>query len=71
MVKQYLLSGSKGEKITLAKAGNTTISISYSAPLPDSNDGYLSFILQLNGKKEEIIGTQFETTFARQSISMY
>lgn len=55
-------------KITLAKAGNTTISIDYSAPLTDTMMGIYPSYYQLNGKKEEIIGTQFETTFARQAF---
>ena len=60
----------KGEaiKIELGKAGKTTIAIAYSAPLTDTMMGIYPSYYELNGEKKQIIGTQFETTFARQAF---
>ena len=55
-------------KIELGKAGKTTIAIAYSAPLTDTMMGIYPSYYELNGEKKQIIGTQFETTFARQAF---
>lgn len=55
-------------KIDLGKTGKTTIAIAYSAPLTDTMMGIYPSYYELNGEKKQIIGTQFETTFARQAF---
>ncbi|APX71742.1 M1 family metallopeptidase [Companilactobacillus allii] len=54
--------------ITLPKAGKTTLAIEYKAPLTDSMMGIYPSYYEVDGVKKEIIGTQFETTFARQAF---
>lgn len=54
--------------ITLPAAGNTTVVIKYHTKLTDTMMGIYPSYYQLNGKKQELIGTQFETTFARQAF---
>ena len=54
--------------ITLPKTGEVTVAIEYSAPLTDSMMGIYPSYYELNGEKKQIIGTQFETTFARQAF---
>ncbi|HAT55040.1 MAG TPA: peptidase [Lactobacillus sp.] len=53
--------------ITLPKTGEVTLAIEYSAPLTDTMMGIYPSYYELNGEKKQIIGTQFETTFARQA----
>lgn len=55
-------------KIDLGKPGKTTIKIDYSAPLTDSMMGIYPSYYEVNGVKKELIGTQFETTAARQAF---
>lgn len=55
-------------KIYLGKPGKTTIKIDYSAPLTDSMMGIYPSYYEVNGVKKELIGTQFETTAARQAF---
>lgn len=55
-------------KIKLGKTGKTTIAIAYTAPLTDTMMGIYPSYYELNGEKKQIIGTQFETTFARQAF---
>ncbi|CCI84365.1 aminopeptidase N [Lactobacillus pasteurii DSM 23907 = CRBIP 24.76] len=55
-------------KIDLPKTGKTTVAIDYSAPLTDTMMGIYPSYYELNGEKKQIIGTQFETTFARQAF---
>ncbi|WP_127345799.1 M1 family metallopeptidase [Lactobacillus amylolyticus] len=55
-------------KIELGKTGKTTIAIAYTAPLTDTMMGIYPSYYELNGEKKQIIGTQFETTFARQAF---
>lgn len=55
-------------KISLDKTGKTTLAIEYSAPLTDTMMGIYPSYYELNGQKKQIIGTQFETTFARQAF---
>jgi len=54
--------------ITLPKAGETTLAVTYKAPLTDSMMGIYPSYYEVDGVKKEIIGTQFETTFARQAF---
>ncbi|MFD1472074.1 M1 family metallopeptidase [Companilactobacillus mishanensis] len=54
--------------ITLPKAGETTLAVTYKAPLTDSMMGIYPSYYEVNGEKKELIGTQFETTFARQAF---
>ena len=54
--------------ITLPAAGSVTLTITYTAPLTDSMMGIYPSYYEVNGKKKELIGTQFETTAARQAF---
>ncbi|KRN28215.1 aminopeptidase N [Lactobacillus selangorensis] len=54
--------------IELPDAGKTVIAITYTAPLTDSMMGIYPSYYEVNGEKKQIIGTQFETTFARQAF---
>ena len=58
----------EGIHIDLEKTGETTLTISYDAKLTDSMMGIYPSYYELNGEKKQIIGTQFETTFARQAF---
>ncbi|MCI1987222.1 MAG: M1 family metallopeptidase [Lactobacillus sp.] len=55
-------------RISLPEAGETTISIAYTAPLTDSMMGIYPSYYQVDGQRKELIGTQFETTAARQAF---
>ncbi|MFD1319126.1 M1 family metallopeptidase [Loigolactobacillus zhaoyuanensis] len=55
-------------RIDLAKTGNVTLMISYQATLTDSMMGIYPSYYEVNGEKKQIIGTQFETNFARQAF---
>ncbi|GAT17994.1 M1 family metallopeptidase [Secundilactobacillus silagei] len=55
-------------RINLKKAGQTTLTVTYTAPLTDSMMGIYPSYYEVNGEKKQIIGTQFETTFARQAF---
>lgn len=55
-------------KINLGKTGKTTLFIAYTAPLTDTMMGIYPSYYKLNGEKKQIIGTQFETTAARQAF---
>lgn len=55
-------------KIELGKTGQTKLAIKYSAPLTDTMMGIYPSYYQLNGERKELIGTQFETTFAREAF---
>lgn len=54
--------------ITLPAAGETTLTIAYSAPLTDSMMGIYPSYYTVDGQKKELIGTQFESTAARQAF---
>ncbi|KRN59609.1 M1 family metallopeptidase [Limosilactobacillus secaliphilus] len=56
--------------ITLPAAGDTTVVIKYHTALTDTMMGIYPSYYQLNGQKQELIGTQFETTFARQAFPL-
>ncbi|MDF7638036.1 M1 family metallopeptidase [Lactobacillus sp. ESL0791] len=55
-------------EINLGKTGQVTLKIAYEAPLTDTMMGIYPSYYQVNGVKKEIIGTQFETTAARQAF---
>ncbi|MDN6967419.1 M1 family metallopeptidase [Oenococcus sp. UCMA 17063] len=54
--------------ITLSQVGTTTLVISYTAPLTDTMMGIYPSYYEVSGEKKQIIGTQFETNFARQAF---
>lgn len=54
--------------ITLPADGDTRVVIDYHTDLTDTMMGIYPSYYQLNGQKQELIGTQFETTFARQAF---
>lgn len=55
-------------KVTLPKAGQTSVTLSYTAPLTDSMMGIYPSYYEVDGERKQLIGTQFETTFARQAF---
>lgn len=55
-------------RINLPHTGEVTVLIAYSAPLTDTMMGIYPSYYELDGKRKEIIGTQFETTSARQAF---
>ncbi|WP_461213563.1 M1 family metallopeptidase [Lacticaseibacillus sp. GG6-2] len=54
--------------IDLPQSGTTTLAITYQAPLTDTMMGIYPSYYKLNGETKQIIGTQFETTAARQAF---
>ncbi|WDF83308.1 M1 family metallopeptidase [Lacticaseibacillus pabuli] len=60
----------KDEAITidLPQTGKTTLAIAYKAPLTDTMMGIYPSYYELDGEKKQLIGTQFETTAARQAF---
>lgn len=54
--------------ITLPEDGDVTLTVTYSAPLTDTMMGIYPSYYKVNGETKQIIGTQFETTFARQAF---
>ncbi len=54
--------------IGLPQSGQTTLTIDYTAPLTDTMMGIYPSYYQVNGEKKQLIGTQFETTAARQAF---
>lgn len=58
----------QGIRIDLAKTGKVTLAIAYSAKLTDSMMGIYPSYYEVNGEPKQIIGTQFETTAARQAF---
>ncbi|OJF03935.1 peptidase [Weissella confusa] len=55
-------------RITLREVGSTALTIAYTAPLTDTMMGIYPSYYEVAGEKKQIIGTQFETTFARQAF---
>lgn len=55
-------------KIDLGKKGSVKIEIVYTAPLTDTMMGIYPSYYMIDGVKKQIIGTQFETTAARQAF---
>ncbi|WP_407886688.1 M1 family metallopeptidase [Levilactobacillus sp. N40-8-2] len=58
----------EGIHIDLGKTGETTLTIAFTAPLTDSMMGIYPSYYDVDGEKKLIIGTQFETTAARQAF---
>ena len=54
--------------LELPRTGETTLTIDYTAPLTDSMMGIYPSYYQVDGQKKQLIGTQFETTAARQAF---
>jgi len=54
--------------ITLPNSGEIQITIDYTAPLTDTMMGIYPSYYEIDGEKKQIIGTQFETNFARQAF---
>ncbi len=67
-VKFTIDNKNDGISINLEKTGETTLAITYKAKLTDSMMGIYPSYYEVNGEKKQIIGTQFETTFARQAF---
>ncbi|MDN5576066.1 MAG: M1 family metallopeptidase, partial [Pediococcus sp.] len=55
-------------RIDLSQTGEVKLTITYKAPLTDSMMGIYPSYYEVNGEKKQIIGTQFETNFARQAF---
>lgn len=55
-------------RIKLAGTGMVTLKVDYTAQLTDSMMGIYPSYYEIDGEKKQIIGTQFETTFARQAF---
>lgn len=55
-------------RIDLPKAGDTTLAITYAAKLTDTMMGIYPSYYNVDGQRKELIGTQFETTAARQAF---
>lgn len=55
-------------EIKLTKQGSVTLTIAYQAPLTDTMMGIYPSYNEVNGERKQLIGTQFETTFARQAF---
>ena len=53
---------------TAPHTGEITILVDYTAPLTDPMMGIYPSYYQVNGEKKQLIGTQFETTAARQAF---
>lgn len=54
--------------LTLPASGDVTLAIDYHTALTDSMMGIYPSYYQVNGQQKELVGTQFETTFARQAF---
>lgn len=54
--------------VEIGHKGDVKVTITYSAKLTDSMMGIYPSYYEVNGEKKQIIGTQFETTFARQAF---
>ncbi len=54
--------------VAVKQAGEVKISVSYTAPITDTMMGIYPSYYELNGEKKQLIGTQFETNFARQAF---
>lgn len=55
-------------RIKLAGTGMVTLKVDYTTQLTDSMMGIYPSYYEIDGEKKQIIGTQFETTFARQAF---
>ncbi|MFC6169749.1 M1 family metallopeptidase [Loigolactobacillus jiayinensis] len=55
-------------RLNLTQTGEITVTITYSAKLTDSMMGIYPSYYEVDGVKKQLIGTQFETTAARQAF---
>ncbi len=55
-------------KVEVGQPGEVTLVIAYTAALTDSMMGIYPSYYQVDGVQKELIGTQFETNFARQAF---
>ncbi|WAM38998.1 M1 family metallopeptidase [Leuconostoc pseudomesenteroides] len=55
-------------RIELPKSGETKVTITYTTVLTDTMMGIYPSYYEVDGEKKQIIGTQFETNFARQAF---
>ena len=55
-------------EITMPASGDVNLSIDYTAPLTDTMMGIYPSYYKVDGEQKQIIGTQFETTAARQAF---
>lgn len=55
-------------RIALPETGEITLEITYTAPLTDTMMGIYPSYYMLNGEKKQLVGTQFESTAARQAF---
>ncbi|USS88118.1 M1 family metallopeptidase [Fructilactobacillus hinvesii] len=55
-------------RIDLPEAGDVDLEIKYRAPLTDTMMGIYPSYYEVDGEKKQVVGTQFETTFARQAF---
>ncbi len=61
-------AAAEGIRVELPATGETSVTITYSAKLTDTMMGIYPSYYEVNGEKKELIGTQFETTAARQAF---
>ena len=54
--------------VNCGKTGKTTVEIEFDAQLTDTMMGIYPSYYEVNGEKKQIIGTQFESTAARQAF---
>lgn len=55
-------------RLQLSQAGNVTLTVEYEAELTDSMMGIYPSYYEVDGVQKQLVGTQFETTFARQAF---
>ncbi|USS84661.1 M1 family metallopeptidase [Fructilactobacillus myrtifloralis] len=55
-------------RIELPAAGAVELELDYQAPLTDTMMGIYPSYYEVAGEKKQVVGTQFETTFARQAF---
>ncbi|EHS87098.1 Aminopeptidase N [Limosilactobacillus gastricus PS3] len=55
-------------QFTSPSTGELTITVNYTAPLTDTMMGIYPSYYQIGDERKQLIGTQFETTFARQAF---
>lgn len=54
--------------INAGKTGDVTVEVEFAGPLTDTMMGIYPSYYEVDGVKKQLIGTQFETTFARQAF---
>lgn len=64
----YIDADQDAIRLTLPKAGKTTLVITYQAKLTDTMMGIYPSYYEVDGVKKQLIGTQFETNSARQAF---